>query len=209
MKNSPFNLPGNIMAEIGNFLEIEVYADTINCIIYGKYKLVHEFADILNDFCKKYNLNKKYLVSKLNLPIAKFCDIQQNDFNKKNNSKFKFKFNNSLESIQCIAYADCNSKDAKEMYTILCLEKNDENNFELKYPNIEIKEEEEKDPEDILYKELKKISYPHAKFIRKNMKLIDIAGENDEILVYTCKLNDSGINKEIKNAEKNIEKKKN
>ncbi len=57
------------------------------------------------------------------------------------------------------------------------------------------------------YKELKKVSPAYAKYIKKNLKLIDIAGENDEILVYNCKFLDAGINKEIKDFKSKVDKK--
>jgi hypothetical protein len=199
MKPSPFNLPGTIV-------EIEIFADTIYYILYGKYKIMTKIKDMLNDHCEKNKLNKKYIISKLNLPVARLCDNQQESFNQKSDTKFNFEFNNCLESIQCLVYADCNNKEAKDMYTILCLDKNSEkNSYELKYPYIELNEDF--DPEEIIYKEFKKISYPHAKYIKKNLKLVDIAGENDEILVYSCKILDSYLNKEIKIYKKKIENK--
>jgi hypothetical protein len=199
MKPSPFNLPGTIV-------EIEIFADTIYYILYGKYKMMTKIKDILNDYSEKNKLNKKYIISKLNLPVARLCDNQQESFNLKSDTKYNFEFKNCLESIQCIVYADCNNKEAKNMYTVLCLDKNpDKNIYELKYPYIELKEDF--DPEEIIYKEFKKISYPHAKYIRKNLKLVDIAGENDEILVYSCKVLDSNLNKEIKTYKKKTENK--
>jgi hypothetical protein len=190
MKNSPFNLPGTIV-------EIEIFADIIYYIVYGKYKTMLKFKDMLNEHSEKNKLEKKYIISKLNLPVAKLCDSQQEQFNSVNKSNTKFGFNNSLESIQCIVYADCNNKDAKDMYTVLCLDKNtDTNEYIIKYPFINLSETI--DPEDAVYKEIKKISPGYAKYIRKNLKLIDIAGDSDEILVYSCRFLDSGINKEIK-----------
>lgn len=199
MKPNPFNLPGTIV-------EIEIFADTIYYILYGKYKLISKIKDILNEYCEKNKLNKKYIVSKLNLPIARLCDNQQETFNKQSDTKSNFEFNNVLESIQCTVYAECNNREAINMYTILCLDKNiEKNTYDIKYPYIELKEDF--DPEEIIYKELKKISYPYAKYIKKNLKLIDIAGDNDEILIYSCKLLDSKLNKEIKTYIKKIENK--
>ena len=190
MKNSPFNLPGTIV-------EIEIFADTIYYIIYGKYKIINKFRDLINEYSEKNNLDKKYITAKLNLPIARLCDNQQESHNQKSDIKSNFEFDDNLESIQCMVYADCNNKEAKDMYTILCLDKNKEKNiYELKYPFIELTDDF--DPEEIIYKELKKISQPHAKYVRKNLKLVDIAGKQDEILVYSCKLLDSMLNKEIK-----------
>jgi hypothetical protein len=199
MKTNPFNLPGTI-------LEIEIFADTIYYILYGKYKTITKLKDLLNDHSDKNNLNKKYIISKLNLPVARLCDNQQESFNLKSETKFNFEFNNNLESIQCMVYADCNNKEAKDMYTVLCLDKNMEKNvYELKYPFIELNEDF--DPEEIIYKEFKKVSYPHAKYLKKNLKLVDIAGDNDEILVYSCKILDSPLNKEIKTYKKKTDNK--
>ena len=198
MKNTPFNFPGTIV-------EIEIFADTIYYIIYGKYKTILKFKDILNESCDKNKINKKYIISKLNLPVAKVCDNQQENYNKVNKLNSNFNFDKSLESIQCMVYADCSNKDAKDMYTLLCLEKNKEtDSYDIKYPTIELNENFE--PEDMIYKELKKVSPVYAKYIKKNLKLIDIAGENDEILVYSCRFLDAGINKEIKDLKLKINK---
>jgi len=192
MKNMPFNFPGTIV-------EIEIFADTIYCIYYGKYKTVTKFRDILNEYCEKNSIDKKYIITKLNLPVARFCESQQDLFNKKNNTNFVFNFNKSLESIQCMVYAECNNKDAKDMYTLLCLEKNkDFDNYDIKYPSIDLCDNY--DPEEIIYREIKKISPAYAKYIRKNVKLVDIAGEEDEILVYSCRFLDASLNKELKNV---------
>jgi hypothetical protein len=199
MKNAPFNFPGTIV-------EIEIFADTIYYIIYGKYKTMLKFKDIMNEFCEKNKIDKKYIISKLNLPVAKLCDTQQENHNKLNKSNDNFKFDTNLESIQCMVYADCSNKDAKDMYTLLCLERNSEkDSYNIRYPSIELNENFE--PEDMIYKELKKVSPAYAKYIKKNLKLIDIAGENDEILVYNCKFLDAGINKEIKDLKSKFEKK--
>ena len=194
MKKSPFNLPSTIV-------EIEIFVDTIYYILYGNYKIMSNIKDILNDYCEKNKLNKKYVISKLNMPVARLCDIEQESFNQNSETKYNFEFNNSLESIQCIVYANCNNKEAKNMYTILCLDKNpDKNSYDLKYPYIDLNEDF--DPEEIIYKEFKKISQIYAKYIKKNLKLIDIAGNNDEILIYSCNIVDNifktDINKKIK-----------
>ncbi len=188
MKNNPFNFPGTIV-------EIEIFADTIYYIIYGKYKTINKFKDILNNFYNNNNINKKVIIAKLNLPVAKLCDTQNKSYNKKNNSNIEFKFNNNLEPIQCMVYADCNNKDAKNMYTLLCLEKNDINEYHLKYPSVELSDNF--DPEELIYKELKKIAPIYAKYIKKNIKLLDIAGDDNEILVYSCKILEANINKEL------------
>ncbi len=184
MKNFPFNFPGTI-------IEIEIFADVLYCIIYGKYAIIHKFKDILNEYVEKHNIDRKYIVAKLNFPVAKLCDIEEKSHKTKNMT-----FHKSLETIQCLVYADCTNKDAKNMYALLCLEKNTTtNSYELKYPSLELNDNF--DPEEIIYKELKKVSPIYAKYIRKNLKLVDIAGDEDEILVYACKLLDN-VNKEIK-----------
>ena len=194
MKRNPFNLPSTIV-------EIEIFVDAIYYILYGNYIIMTNIKDMLNDYCEKNKLNKIYIISKLNMPVARLCDIEQESFNKSSNIKYNFEFNNSLESIQCLVYANCNNREAKNMYTILCLDKNlDKNSYELKYPYIDLNEDF--DPEEIIYKEFKKISQIYAKYIKKNLKLIDIAGNNDEILVYSCNIVDNifktEINKKIK-----------
>lgn len=189
MKNCPFNFPGTI-------IEIEIFADILYCIIYGKYAIMHKFKDILNEYVEKNNIDKKYIVAKLNLPVAKLCDIEEKSRKTKNMT-----FHKSLETIQCLVYADCTNKDAKNMYALLCLEKNPTNtinSYELKYPSLDLNDNF--DPEEIIYKELKKVSPEYAKYIRKNLKLVDIAGDEDEILVYACKLLDN-VNKENKETK--------
>lgn len=174
MKNLPiFNLPDSI-------LEIEIFADFIYCIFYGNLNIMTDFKNILNKHMEINKINKKYIIAKLNFPIAKIDDLDE--FNKIN-----LDYDNSLELIQCIVYANCNNKDAKNMYALLCLENNEnETSINLKYPNFELKNNS--DPEELLYKEMKKLSQLYAKQIKKNIKLLDIVGDNNEILVYSCKL---------------------
>lgn len=135
------------------------------------------------------------------MPVARLCDNQQELFNRNSNTKYNFEFNNSLESIQCIVYANCNNREAKNMYTVICLDKNlEKNTYELKYPYIDLNDDF--DPEEIIYKEFKKISPMYAKYIKNHLKLVDIAGQNDEILVYSCNIVDNifrnNVNKKIK-----------
>ena len=44
--------------------------------------------DILNEYCEKNKLNKKYIISKLNMPVARLCDNQQELFNRNSNTKY-------------------------------------------------------------------------------------------------------------------------
>jgi hypothetical protein len=185
MKNFPFNFPGTIV-------EIEIFADVLYYIIYGKYSIIQKFKDILNEHSEKNNIDKKYIIAKLNLPVAKLCDMQEKVVKTKN-----MVFHKSLETIQCLVYADCTNKDAKNMYALLCLEKNPTtNSYELKYPSLDL--DDNFDPEEIIYKELKKVSPYYAKYIKRNLKLVDIAGDEDEILVYSCKIVEPIIKTQIK-----------
>jgi hypothetical protein len=160
MKKLPFEFPETMV-------EIEIFADVIYYIIYGNYNNILLFKDIMNEYVEKNKINKKYIVAKLNLPVANVCENLKN-----------INYTNSLETIQCMVYADC-IRDAKNMYALLCIDMN-----ELKYPSIEL--DDDFDPEELIYRDIKKISYDYAKYIKKNIKLVDIAGKEDEILVYSC-----------------------
>jgi len=187
MKSLPFNLPNAIV-------EIEIFADSIYYVLYGSHDAMNNFKSIINDYYAKNNIDKKYIVAKLNHPVATLCDSQRESYNKKNKVNHNFNFNKNLEFIQCLVYAECANKEAKDMYTLICLEKID-NTIEFNYPQITLVEDS--DPEEVIYKVLKKIDYKIARCVKKNIKLVDIVGDNDEILVYACKLTDNLIKQKL------------
>lgn len=179
MKNFPQipfldNLPNAL-------IEVEIFADTVYYILYGKYDEINNFKNIANEYFQKNNINKKYIVAKLNLPVINIQDEQEKE------NKTKFDLGKSLESIQCMVYAECNNREAKNMFTLLSIEKDDESNkYVIKYPTITISDKLE--PEESIYKEIKKINNMFAQKIKDNVNLLDIAGEEDEILVYSIKV---------------------
>jgi hypothetical protein len=176
-----------------SIINIEFNVDLIYYILYGSYNTIKNLTDKLNEYSINNKINKKYFISKLNLPIAQVSDDKETIL-KKYYININLNYNNYLELIQCLVYADYTNKDAIKMYTIYCLEYNlDKTIYELKYPFIEISEQYY--PEDIIYKQLKDISKLYASYIKNNLKLIDIIGNNNEIIVYSCKLIDNIYNK--------------
>ena len=179
MKNFPQipflnNLPNAL-------IEVEIFADTVYYILYGKFDEINNFKNVANEYFQKNNINKKYIVAKLNLPVTNLLDEQERE------NKMSLDLGKSLESIQCMVYAECNNREAKNMFTLLSIEKDEELNKNIiKYPTIAISDKLE--PEDSIYKEIKKINNLFAKKIKDNISLLDIAGEEDEILVYSIKV---------------------
>ena len=88
MKRSPFNLPSTIVV-------IEIFVDTIYYILYGNSTIMTNIKDMLNEYCEKNKINKKYIISKLNMPVARLCDIEQELFNQNSDTKYNFSFETS------------------------------------------------------------------------------------------------------------------
>lgn len=142
-------------------MEIEIFANTIYYCIIGSFEKITEMKNLFD----KQNTGKKYIVSKLNYPIN----------NLTNDDYVMVPY---IEYAQCALYSQFDNKDAKKMYILVCID--DEKN-QLSYFSIELKNEI--DPEDMIFNELKK--YKSSTFNKKNIKLVDIIGNNDDILLYS------------------------
>ncbi len=174
---------------------IEIYAESIYFVIYGKYAELIDIRSDINRYYEANNLNKKMLILKMNSPVINICDnkydMSGNICN--NDNGFEIVLNTSLESVQCSVYAGCGVKDAKSMYVLMTIEKKD-NRFVLSYPEFELTDDIY--PEELIYREFKKICPKYAKHIKRNTHLMDIAGDEDDILVYACKISNEITTKE-------------
>ncbi len=140
-------------------MEIEIFANTIYYCIIGTFDKVNEIKKI---FDTQNNPNKKYIVSKLNYPII---NLLNDDYS----------LNTYIEYAQCSLYA---KYDSNNMYSLIC---EDTENNKLGYFMIDLKNEI--DPEDMIINELKILK--SLKLNKKNIKLIDIIGIKDDILLYS------------------------
>ena len=120
MKNFPEipflnNLPNAL-------IEVEIFADTVYYILYGKFDEINNYKNAANEYFQKNNIDKKYIVAKLNLPVTHLLEDQEKE------NKKSLDLGKSLESIQCMVYAECNNREGKNMFTLMAIEKDTELN---------------------------------------------------------------------------------
>lgn len=160
------NLPQNI-------IEIEISAEKIYYTIIGKKKEMENLLVEINK--KKKNQNITYIISKLIVPVANILD----------DLDYNVILASDAEQVQCSVLCDCNIKEEKEVYTLLCIfEEN--NNLTLKFPEIDLKENFE--PEKIIIEDIKKIVNIVPNPIKNSLRLIDITGIDSDILVYIARM---------------------
>lgn len=159
-----------------NNVEIEIYADNIYYIIYGPNLIIEKIADIYNKYYLEKKQNKKILILKLNYPIINLLDNLNEDV----------QYNEIHDIIQPLIYAECPDKIAKNMYTYIIY---DNETNEISFPQLDIIEN--KDIEEIIYINIKDVNIPLAKYIKKNIKLVNFIGDNKESIIYKCKLSDT------------------
>lgn len=149
---------------IGNYVEIELTADQLYYTIIGEE---NEMSSLL---AKIEPGSKEYMIAKLCVPLA-------------NVSPSGYIIDNYMEKIQCSFLCDCNTKEEKKVYALMCIEK--ENGFNvLRYLYIDT--EENNDPETLIENEINKLFKDNgmAKSIMKSARLIDIISYDRDTLIY-------------------------
>lgn len=165
-----------------NIIEIEISAEKIYYTIIGKE---NDMKNLLTDINKKNKYsNVTYITSKLMVPIANIVETFEVDGK-------NVILAQDAEQVQCSVLCDCNIKEEKEVYTLLCLYKED-NNYILKFPEIDLKENFE--PEKIIMEDIKKIINVVPNPIKNTLRLIDITGNDSDILVYIARISASKKN---------------
>ncbi len=196
----PIKIPG--LGALTSIIEFDVSADKVFYVVCGLNKDIILFKDIFNDYYNKNNINKKMLVSKLNYPILNFLEKQQL------NNNIKLNVAPYLEKVQCLAYGDINHREAKHIYTLICLEKQSENNYLVTYPNIKLNKND--DVEKVIANEFKKIFNINNKnnkekehdlqykinqnlfnIVKSNINLVDLTGDDDDILIYNINISNT------------------
>lgn len=160
-----------------NIIEIEIPAEKIYYTIIGNK---NDMNKLLLNLSNKNNIdNNKYIISKLSAPISNIISKLELD-----NNIININIAQNTELIQCNLLSDCNKKEEKEVYTLLCLLKED-NNYILKFPEISIKEGIE--PEKNIMEDIKKIFNIVPKSIKNTLKLLNNIGLNSDILIYIAR----------------------
>lgn len=149
---------------IGNYVEIELAADQMYYTIIGEEK------DMSTLLSKIKTNEKKYMIAKLCVPLA-------------NISPSEYIIDNYMEQIQCSLLCDCNPKEEKRAYALMCIEK-DNGKDVLRYLYIDA--EENNDPEMLIENEINKLFKENdvAKSIMKSTRLIDIISYDTDTLIY-------------------------
>lgn len=178
---------------IGNFfglsgiaisgIEIEIFASNVYYTVFGELKEIKKFKNTANKYFEQNKISRKFIVSKINYPLAQVHEI----ISKKDKDN-KYVLGEYVEPIQCTIYANCPPKTAKNMYCVLCIEEiEDGKKRKLSFPSINL-EKSKKSPNSVILKEIKKMVPEYASIAKKSIKLLDIAGDNEDILVYTIHL---------------------
>ena len=150
-------------------MEFNITYEKIHCIFYGKYNCLEKLKEQFD----KYNINNNIttIITKINYPLVNI---------KLNNNEINVM--NILEKIQCIINKNINI--INELYILLFIDNNNNASyFSLNYlDNI--------DPLILIYDELDKILTltKYKKYIKNHIKLIDMIGNENEHIVFTCKL---------------------
>ena len=196
MKNQfEFQIPDGI-------IEIEIVAEKLYYTIIGKETEMCTLLDNINNqslddpnipVSKKgdmsHNLNtknKSYIISKLLIPLTIVAE------NIGISKKINIEIGSGIEQVQCSLLCECKSYEEKEVYTLLCIE-NINNKYILKFPEIELKENIE--PETTIIRDIKKIMINAPKSIIETLRLIDITGPEEDILVYCARTSNPIKNK--------------
>lgn len=168
------NLP---FGAINTIMEIEISAEKLYYSVIGKKK---EMEDMMNTITSSKNKDKIYFISKLLIPLANVAELQMQE------RKIDIVLAENIEHVQCSLLCDCKGREDKQMYTLLCLEKEKENTYILKFPEIELKENIE--PEQSIIRDINKIMITIPKPIKDTLRLIDITGLDEDILVYSARI---------------------
>lgn len=163
-----------------NIIEIEITAERLCFAILGDESDIKYFIDNISP---KYKKNRLIIANRLLIPIINIAEEEM----KKNN--ILIDVSKEIEHIQCSIICDCNHKEEKTIWSFLLLEKID-NNYILKYPEIDLIDNIE--PEKAILQYVKNMLSENI--IKHNidstkLKLIDIAGKNEDILVYSLRIN--------------------
>ncbi|ARF08846.1 hypothetical protein Catovirus_1_896 [Catovirus CTV1] len=156
-----------------NIIEIEISAEKLYYTIIGQKS---DMINLLESINKKNKLSDTtFIISRLIVPLANIID---------NYSDKTIILPPEAEQIQCCVLCDCDIKEEKEVYTLLCLTKHD-TEFILNFPEIDLKEDFE--PEKIIMDDIKKNFTIVPTPIKNTLKLIDITGNDSDILVYVAR----------------------
>lgn len=168
-------------------IEIEVSAEKIYYTILGNKIIMEKLLRDINSNDK----NKKkhiYLISKIMVPVANILESEIRT------RKKTIELASGLEHVQCSILCDCNSKEEKDGYILLCI-KEINNKFVLTLPEIELKEDFE--PEKIILDDIHKFVPDVPKIVKNTLKLIDITGKDSDTLIYLSRINKTENRKKI------------
>lgn len=164
--------------ESGNY---SIKTDTLYFVIIGDKKTIYKMINIIN----KENPLDNYIMSQLNIPVAKQSieimkstnDIEDDDMLNSLTQKTVL-IDDGVEFAQGHIYADGNYND--ESYMIQMLIDNKEH-YVLSFPNFLLYEDV--NPERIIEDWFKKNFKRVPSDVKKNTKLVTVAGEKSNILV--------------------------
>jgi predicted RNA-binding protein len=163
------------MSEIS---EIEVNADKLYYTIIGNYKELKNIVSMLND--NEY----KYIIHKINIPIANLIDTYQN-----------IMIDKCIEKVQCSIL--CGITNINNYNNIYCLLKINNNTNILNFFEILFRDNKDfNEPEKFIMHDINKNKL-NMEVKSDNIKLADIIGINNDILVYFVKtdINNRNIKK--------------
>jgi hypothetical protein len=176
------NLTGaNFVNGMDGIIEIEITAERICYTILGTEAEMFRFIKSISSKSQ----NTIYIASRLIVPISNIAEEEE----KKRN--IHIEVSSELEYIQCSVMCDCKYVEERKIYALLCLTKKDDDTYILKYPEIEMVDSV--DPEKSIMDDIGRIfgDVPDTQLLsvlRKNLKLVDITGKNEDVLVYSTRL---------------------
>lgn len=167
----------NCLQSSGDVIEIEIIADKIYYTIIGKQEDMNSLLDKIKMADDKRH-GVKYIVSKLMVPLA--CVSFDTDK--------PFELAEFSEHVQCSVICDCNKREEKVMYCLLCV---DESNGKciLRFPEIELNDSIE--PDKIIIADVMRIAKHVPPQVKDTLRLIDVTGPSSDILVYCARLTSS------------------
>jgi hypothetical protein len=159
----------------GGIIEIEISAEKLYYTIIGQE---HEMKALLQNINK--STGSLYFISKLTLPLAIVAEKESKLL------KINIELGSSIEQVQCSILCECKNREERQLYTLLCIVHDIEaDRYILKFPEIELKENIE--PEKTILNDMQKFLKVTPKILKDTLRLVDITGADDDILVYCAR----------------------
>ena len=157
----------------GGIIEIEISAEKLYYTIIGLESEMNTLLENINN-----TGNTTYIVSKLTVPVVLTAEKESKA------RKYNIELSEHVEKVQCSILCECKNREERQLYTLLCIEEK-AGIYVLKFPEIELKENIE--PEKTILNDMKTFMKITPKILKDTLRLVDITGAEDDILVYCAR----------------------